>query len=62
MNINVKVIAKDFEKYLNKTKPCIKDTKNDFIKSGTWKIQLTITINFISSKNDNDDERKMHST
>ena len=26
-----------------------------------WKIQLTITINFISSKYDNDEEREMHS-
>ena len=29
-------------------------------KSGTWKIQLTIEINFISSK-DNDEELVMHS-
>ena len=26
-----------------------------------WKIQLTITINFISSKNDNDEEHVTHS-
>ena len=26
-----------------------------------WKIQLTITINFIPSKNDNDEEHVMHS-
>ena len=29
-------------------------------KSDTWKIQLTIEFNFISSK-DNDEERVMHS-
>ena len=29
--------------------------------SDMWKIQLTITINFISSKDDNDEEREMHS-
>ena len=26
-----------------------------------WKIQLTITINFIPSKDGNDEEREMHS-
>ena len=31
-------------------------------KSDTWKIQLTVTINFISSKDDNDEESEMHST
>ena len=34
---------------------------NDIKQSGTWKIQLTITINFISSKHDNDEECVMHS-
>ena len=29
-------------------------------KSDTWKIQLTVSINFVSSK-DNDEERLMHS-
>ena len=33
----------------------------DKIRSDTWKIQLTRAINFISSKNDNDEERVMHS-
>ena len=34
---------------------------NDLKHSGTWKIQLTITINVISSKDDNDEEQAMHS-
>ena len=33
---------------------------NNLKKSDTWKIQLTITINFISSKDDNDEERVTH--
>ena len=36
-----------------------KDTGKDLKKSYTWKIQLTIVINFISS-NDNDEKRKIH--
>ena len=34
---------------------------NDLKKSGAWKIQLTITINFISSKDDNDKDHVSHS-
>ena len=34
---------------------------NNFKISDTWKIQLTITINFISSKDDNDEKHVMHS-
>ena len=49
------------EVYLNKIKPYLKDIINDLIKSDTWKIRLTIKINFISSKNDNDKGRVMHS-
>ena len=37
-----------------------KDIINNLKKFDTWKIQLTIAINFISSK-DNDKERVMHS-
>ena len=48
------------EKYLRKGRPYLKDIINDFEKSGTWKIQLTIAINFVSST-DNDEERVMHS-
>ena len=43
------------EEYLN-----LKDIINNLKKSDTWKIQLTIANNFISSK-DNDEERVMHS-
>ena len=39
----------------------IRDIINDLKRSSTWKIQLTITINFISSKDDNDEEHVMHS-
>ena len=46
------------EEYLNKIKPYLKNITNDLKESRTWKIHLTITINFISSKDDNDE---MHS-
>ena len=49
------------EEYLDKIRPCLRDIVNDLKHSGTWKIQLTITINFISSKDDNDEEQAMHS-
>ena len=49
------------EEYLNKIWPYLKDIKNDLKKSGSWKIQLTIAINFISSIDDIDEERVMHS-
>ena len=48
------------EEYLNKIRPCLKDIINNLKKSGTWKIQLTIANNFISSI-DNDEEYVMHS-
>ena len=48
------------EEYLNKIRPQLKDIINDLKKSDTWKIQLTIAINFISSKG-KDDEDVMHS-
>ena len=49
-----------FEEYLNKIRSYLKDIINNIKKSGTWKIQLTMAINFISSI-DNDEERVMHS-
>ena len=50
------------EEYLDKIRPYLKDITNDHLKkSGTWKIQLTIAINFISSRDDNDQEPVMHS-
>ena len=48
------------QEYLHKSRPYLKDIINDFEKSDTWKIQLTIAINFVSST-DNDEERVMHS-
>ena len=48
------------EEYLNKIRPYFKDILNHFKNSDTWKIQLTISINFMSSR-DNDEEPLMHS-
>ena len=48
------------EEYLNKIRPYLKDIINNLKKSDTWKIQLTIANNFISSI-DNDEEHVMHS-
>ena len=48
------------EEYLNRIRPHLKYIINDLKKFDTWKIQLTIEINFISSK-DNDEERVMDS-
>ena len=47
------------EEYLNKIRPYLKDIINNFKKSCTCKIQLTIANNFISSR-DHDEERVMH--
>ena len=49
------------EEYLTKIRLYLKDIINNLKKSDTWKIQLTIAVNFISSKDDNDEERVMHS-
>ena len=48
------------KEYLNKIKPYLKDIIANLQKSETWKIQLTIAINFNSSK-DVDEKRVMHS-
>ena len=48
------------KEYLNKIRPYLKDVINDPKKSDTWKIQLTIAINFIFSK-DTEEEQVMHS-
>ena len=63
LNIKVKVIKNTivYEEHLNKIKPYLKDIINDLKKSDTWKSQLTININFVSSHNDNDEEHEMHS-
>ena len=47
-------------KYLNKIKPYFRNIIIDLQSSDTWKIQLTIAINFISSK-DAKEDRIMHS-
>ena len=49
------------EKYLDKIRPYLRDIINDLKQSDIWKIQLTITVNSISSKDHNDEERVMHS-
>ena len=48
------------DKCLNEIRLHLMDIINNLKKSDTWKIQSTIAINFISSK-DNDEERVMHS-
>ena len=47
--------------YLDKIRPYLRDITNDLKQSDTWKNQLTITISFISSKDDNNEERVMDS-
>ena len=46
--------------HLDKSKPYLKNIVIDFQKFNTWKTQLTAAINFISSK-DTDQESVMHS-
>ena len=43
------------------TKLNLKDIINDLKKLDAWETQLTITVNFVSSKDDNDEEGEMHS-
>ena len=38
------------DEYLNKTEPYSRNIISDIQNSDTWKIQLTITINFVSLK------------
>ena len=47
------------KEYLDKIKPYLRDIIFDLQNSDTWKIQLTIAINFISS-NDTEEECVMH--
>ena len=47
----IKLIKQNF---LNKIKPYFKDIINTLKKSDTWKIRLTIAINFISSINNDE--------
>ena len=48
------------KKYLYKIKPYLRDTIIDLENSDTWKIQLAIAVNFISSI-DTEKECVMHS-
>ena len=58
--LNMEVIATKIDKYLNKTEPHLRNIRIGLQSSDTWKIQLTIAINFISSE-DAEKERVMHS-
>ena len=49
------------EEYLYKIRPYLKNITNNMKKSDTCKIYWTITINFISSKDENDDEYVVYS-
>ena len=49
------------DEYLDKTEPYLSNMIIDFQNSDTWKIELTIAINFIFLK-DAEDERVMHSS
>ena len=63
MNTKVTVIEikhYQFEEYLYKISPYLKDMINNLKKSGTCKIQLTIANNFIFSI-DNDEVHVIHS-
>ena len=42
------------EEYLNKIRPHLKDIINNLKKSDSWKIELTIVINFIPFKGNNE--------
>ena len=48
------------EEYLNEIRPYLNDIMNNHKIQGEFKIQLTTTINFMSSKNSNE-TRTMHS-
>ena len=51
--LNKKVLVIEIEAYLNKIRPYIE-------RSDTWKIQLIVAINLVSSK-DTDEDRLIHS-
>ena len=48
------------EEYLNKVRQYLKDIINNLKKSDTWRIQLSIAINFVFSK-DNDEKQGIYS-
>ena len=49
------------EEYLNKTRPYLTDLVNDLKQSDTLENLINNTINFISSKDDNNEDHVMHS-
>ena len=55
---NDKIVTVD--KYLDIIRPYLRDIINDHKIKSEWKIQLTIAINFISSKADSSETRIMH--
>ena len=63
MMLNMKVGDRNknlsVKEYLDKIKPCLRDIIINIQEIDTWKIQLAIAINFISSK-DVDKEHIMH--
>ena len=63
LNIKVKGIEKHYQlrKYINKYRPYLNNIINNLKNSDTWKIQLAVTINFISPKDDNDEDHVIHS-
>ena len=60
--MNTKVAVKNsLDEYLNKIKPYLRNVIIDLQNFDAWKIQLTIAITFISSK-DGEEEGVMHSS
>ena len=59
--MRVMVIKRDLslDEYLNRIEPCLKNIIINLQNSDAWKIQLTSSINFISSK-DSEEEYVMH--
>ena len=55
----MKVTVIEIVEYLKKIRPYLKDIISNLEKSDKRKIQLTLEINFISSK-ENDEERAMY--
>ena len=49
------------KEYLNNIRPYFRDLVNDLKQSDKWKLQLTITNNFISAKDDDNEDPIMHS-
>ena len=43
------------EKYINKIRPYLKNIINNLKASDTWEIQLTIAINLIFARNNNEE-------